>query len=1344
MKKQTIMWTALPDGAYSITGRLTNLRLSVFVAPRLETDDKNATLSAFPDFLDWPATLFPTDGRRSVMFSVQFKNGETTQAAIVSELPSSQLWQALFDKNTRIHPYEMQDFKNMPIQSFPVKNIEAFFKKQYIDLATTSGGDFPTASELFVNEDSPFRPLAFSYRDKNEEQLTNNIMNELKRHGYVSAGSSGDPAEITKSFLQAKLFHKPFNAKRVTLEPPAIDFHKAISILADYPYLLRRLGLVFDLVAALPPQTASENTVQVLATWMPGMPDFTDVVTVNIPDWDRKMATRCYVDSSSFYSLSRVGNPEIVDRMLPFEDQRRYHVTAIDVDGSAIKAINFASNLTLSHSTRRSADTPEKISLPSLRSAGISVARIDKAEQTHETFERQDDLNQNFENGSDMLLSAEDLTRGFVIDVWDSLTNKWHSLCRRAGTYEFLKPSSAIVERHEDEGWISQGVTSAADDSSDILRQGESLFHWNGWSLSAPRPGKTIDPDGSPNYTGKEIDPDFKLGVEFKPVPGSLPRLRYGITYRFRARAVDLAGNRLSLDNKYDDKHATEPLVYGRFEPVPTPVTVMRKQITEGESVDHIVIRSNFNTPFEAVSERHIVPPKSAQSLAETHRLFDDPESGAVDKNAYKVIVPRESGVIAGKPDPDNHDLPFVDEDEIELPYLPDIFSRQAVFNGLPGGPQSFPVSFGYSEGAKWPYALPFRLVLTEGEKAHANFYEKERVFEVVLPKAEVLKVKLSSGMTKDDIWQMGLIQWIIEEGKDETPSVVLALEGKHWMLTPYRTLTLVHAVRQPLLTPEFGYFSFTRAVGQTFAHLYDRMMRVHLKSTVKIDLKADWTENIDPLGEAGPRVISVSAHPFDNAVNLPAANEEEDIFYLQGNHEFSDTKYRKVTYSAIATTRFAEYFRKRIKNVKLSGDAPFTLSSEKLVEGSESVRLADNSAGYKAYDAESKDGDYVVDYNTAALRRTNTSEKSSAIPENTNLEVAFIEKPITRETESPFTLDILSAARPAAPKILYVIPTFSWEASSGGGSNTSVVSNRIGGGIRIYMERPWYSSGDGELLGAVLWPGPSSISISKDPAHEKIKPFVTQWGLDPLFLSAPIPALPTLNAFKLSKKEYQASGLLLEEVHDANLKVNIAGHEVAYDSDRKLWYCDMQIDAGKTYFPFVRLALVRYQPNSLSTAITGPDTFIDPNKDNVHLSRVVLADFIQLAPDRFAGVTRDDSASDVRHITVSGPGYSKTVGYEGHAVVEVSLEKMRDGIDPEVAGELAWEPLNQNPVVLTHQFKQPEKDGDSVWTGDIKLPDAKNVYRLVIKEFEVFNVSGLTAIYQRRLVYADTIVLRP
>jgi hypothetical protein len=1340
MKTQTITWTALPNGIVQYKEG-TRLRLSVYASPRLESDNKDDTLSSFPDFLDWPAALFPAGDRRSVIFHVQFGSGSYIQATIVSDLPDSKLWRALFDENTRIEPYEMKAFKAMPIQSFPVKNIQSFFKQQYVNLATTSGEDFPSADALVKNSGAPFRPLAFTYRENNEEQLTSSIMNELKRKGFITAGSTTDPDEITKSFLQAKLFHKPFTMMRVTIKPPSIDFHKALSILSDYPYLLRRLGLVFDLEISVPVRTAAENTVQVLATWTP---QSSDVTTIDVPNQGRKMATRCYVSAEAFYALPRSVNPELADRMLPFEDKRRYEVCTIDVDGSAMKTISFADNLYMARSIRKTLDTPETSSVPALRGAGISVARIDKAEQTHTTFVKQDELNENLINDDDITLDAEDITRGFAVDVWDSLTKNWHSLCRRMGTYEFSKPDPVITEKYEDEGWISQGVTSAADDSSNTLRQGEALFHWCGWSLSAPQPGKTIDADGNPAYTGSEIDPDFNLGVSFKPVPGSLPRLRYGATYRMRARAVDLAGNRLAMGDKAlsGDKHASEPLVYGRFEPVPPPVTVMRKPITEGESENHIVIRSNYNTHFEAVSERHIVPPKTSQTMAEEHYLFDDSSSGLVDKTAYSVIVPQESGVITGKPDVDNHDLPYVDEDKLELPYLPDIFSRKAMFNGFPGVAGAYSVSFGYSEGIKWPEALPFRLLLAENDPAKVNFNESERVLEVLLPKAEVARVKMASGMFKDDVMQMGLIQWILEAGKDENPSLALAVEGRHWMLTPYRILTLVHAVRQPLLTPEFDQIFVSRSIGQTFANLQDRRMRVSRKSTVKLDIIADWTENIDPLGEAGPRMLTINARPFDFPVDQTLKEgEDEDRLYVHGRHEFGDTKYRRVTYSAIATTRFAEYFRKRLKEVRLSADTPFALSSERLVEGAETVRLADNTASYKPYDAGNKSGDYVMDYTGGTIRRTKASETSSAIPQDTNLEITFIEEPITRETETPVALDVLSTARPAAPKLLYIVPTFSWQSGLSGKGDGTFESTRTGGGLRIYLERPWYSSGDGELLGVVLWPGPSSISIAHDAQHEKIKPFVTQWGLDPVFFSGPITALPTLDAFKLSKQEYKAAGLVLEEVPDEDLKVNIAGHEVAYDSERKLWYCDMQIDAGDTYYPFIRLALVRYQPHSLARSITGPDTVIDPGGNNVHLSRVVLADFIQLAPDRFASVARSATASTVRTVTVSGLSYRKIGGYEGNAAVEASLEKIRSGMDPEVAGDLAWEPVNWNPVSLTYAY---QKDGTATWTGDITLPDNTKTYRLVIKEFEVFNVSGLTALYQRRLVYADTIVLRP
>jgi hypothetical protein len=69
---------------------------------------------------------------------------------------------------------------------------------------------------------------------------------------------------------------------------------------------------------------------------------------------------------------------------------------------------------------------------------------------------------------------------------------------------------------------------------------------------------------------------------------------------------------------------------------------------------------------------------------------------------------------------------------------------------------------------------------------------------------------------------------------------------------------------------------------------------------------------------------------------------------------------------------------------------------------------------------------------------------------------------------------------------------------------------------------------------------------------------------------------------------------------------VAVAGHAVAFDPIRKLWYCDLDIDVGAVYFPFVRLALARFQPHSVA---------------GVHLSSVTTMDFLQVAPNRILTV---------------------------------------------------------------------------------------------------------------------------
>ena len=61
---------------------------------------------------------------------------------------------------------------------------------------------------------------------------------------------------------------------------------------------------------------------------------------------------------------------------------------------------------------------------------------------------------------------------------------------------------------------------------------------------------------------------------------------------------------------------------------------------------------------------------------------------------------------------------------------------------------------------------------------------------------------------------------------------------------------------------------------------------------------------------------------------------------------------------------------------------------------------------------------------------------------------------------------------------MLYVVPTWTWNeqtvrgltvAAQGRRAASTFLRTRTGGGLRVYMNRPWYSSGVDELLGVVL-----------------------------------------------------------------------------------------------------------------------------------------------------------------------------------------------------------------------------------------------------------------------------------
>src|SRR5690606_5406844 len=67
------------------------------------------------------------------------------------------------------------------------------------------------------------------------------------------------------------------------------------------------------------------------------------------------------------------------------------------------------------------------------------------------------------------------------------------------------------------------------------------------------------------------------------------------------------------------------------------------------------------------------------------------------------------------------------------------------------------------------------------------------------------------------------------------------ALNGQHWMLTPWREIELVHAVQKPLTSPDMQVV-VVRQSNQTWA-VPVLTAPVSLKSTERVDLLASWHE---------------------------------------------------------------------------------------------------------------------------------------------------------------------------------------------------------------------------------------------------------------------------------------------------------------------------------------------------------------------------------------------------------------------------------------------------------------------------------------------------------------------
>lgn len=907
------------------------------------------------------------------------------------------------------------------------------------------------------------------------------------------------------------------------------------------------------------------------------------------------------------------------------------------------------------------------------------------------------------------ILYSTDVIQGYRMDIaYDDDPNRWYSLHQRQDKYTWFDESNKpqVIEGiRPDEGFIQLGIAEDPNDPDDVFVS-ETLARWEGWSLSVRKPGYAInesdDFDGDEDekrdfvYKSKaqeikkyEFDPDleFKVNAQSKIVPGTLPKLRFGRDYRVRVRTVDLAGNSVPIDHESESPSLThrENIRYMRYEPLASPIVLVGNQLKDGEFLEEMVIRSNYDQTvsnyennyrvngikLDDYSQRYLLPPKNSQLMAETHGKFEQSFSNnpAAAQEIYNIITSHEGLYEQGE---DNKEKIY-QPSEVEIIYLPDPMAAGVALFVAEGYENTHTQEFdarmfsffrndeinpndtnSVDIPSDWYHAKEIRIRLEEGEQ-DTHWDASQRIFTVFLPKGIRTKIKFSTFWREDDMKQLSAIWEMIMNDNPGNISELekLAVSGQHWMVSPSREMELVHAVQQPVDAPVIEELIPDRDYNSTFA-LINTRFDIHGESTEKVEFQAKWTEPHDDgisikIKEKNGRnsIPDININYHDDVVTkgtIPAP-EEVKIAPIQ------NLKVRPILrIKPQSSQRFETEPQPKARKVNKLFTAQ-NMQLKQLQKTKVSARY--NLAQKVRYDMETSKFGFVrqmnlrikplehhfgdtkhrwVDYKLLASSRYREyfDKILAASPELTT----------TRESEWLEKVNILSSARPKAPEIDYIVPTFEWRKSQ---TADAVRHQRMGGGLRIYLKRPWYSSGDDEMLGIILPEAKSTITTMMLATPGYTNDY-THWGIDPiLYGTKPTSVSPQPQDFRMNpvidtKLQYPGKPGALAKV---------VAYPVHFDQERQLWFCDLAIDPKSMYFPFVKLFLARYQPHS-----------IRENDSDVCLSQVVVANMTQLVPDRQTTLhfKKDDQNSKFT-ITVEGTIYNPgNASYGNYNFVKISF----------------------------------------------------------------------------------------
>lgn len=740
------------------------------------------------------------------------------------------------------------------------------------------------------------------------------------------------------------------------------------------------------------------------------------------------------------------------------------------------------------------------------------------------------------------LLHLEDLVQGVrpVIRFRDAsgrLTTS--ALLRRSVSYQDVGDATLALARAlegggatREEGQISRlRAAAAAGDGSEPYN--EQVFEWGDWNPAVPFPGTAI------NNNPKDL-----LPKTLRALPDANPPYRFGLDVNVACRWVLLDGSsRIPADQI---EHANAPWFPGgngfrirRHEPLLKPLVLMRDDppntpLLEDETTTEVVLASRLTGhPLREASVRYLLagPTKDLIDVVR-HGTFDD---GTSPKSSAYRDIERSTKVESL--------FPTVQRGKAEVP----VFRRHS--RPVAIAPTQLLRPDPLASGLRFILArrdpLGNWLPLMDRNKSPARALqidvplyprrqwpdavvvrmlveaiERERNANPLEVEHDDREMRVRVRVPAGEQFSVLIVPFAHPDAKSylhamhDLPDIDPAMSDK-------QVIGVNHFVDRPL-APDITKFTQRNRESQERSAALSLKAKIDPGSTATLDLYADWREPLDD--PAMPRPIDVS----DQAA--PARS------YLVGQL----TRYIQPAIDRLADDpAFCVIERPPIVLSNASDDSEIPLVHD----------LPDTK--YR-----------LVSYRLQSLARSSNGLAN------------ILGEQARRSTDSmPVQVKVLASAPPLAPQVRELQLAFRFERRM---QQLTSTSDRHCA-LSVVMERGWWSSGPGELLGVVV--GPIAVPGRRLDA-------TSLWAEDPMRPS--IAAYPT----SLSRQDFLSTQQSREQALGPE---DLVLYEPQFDPSCDAWRVDIALRLTDVHLqPFVQLVLVRWQENAIEGATTSPPVVVD------------------------------------------------------------------------------------------------------------------------------------------------------